>query len=247
VPPPLPIIEIPRFALDESAPLFPLLRSPVTAARPKTFEAMSHPYGFVLYRTKISAPKKGKLVLTQLHDYAIVYEGTRRIGVIDRRINEQNSLDVDLSGREPLQILVENMGRINYGPRMIDDDKGITEKVTLDGVDLTQWEMLRFGPERFNGLRTTRGSSPAPALFRGAFKLDALGDTFLDMRGWGKGYVWVNGNILGRYWSIGPQQTLYLPAPWLRRGENEVIVLDLEEAKGPRSLAGLKDHVWGNA
>jgi beta-galactosidase len=71
-----------------------------------------------------------------------------------------------------------------------------------------------------------------------------LGDTFLDMRGWGKGYVWVNGRILGRYWRIGPQQTLFLPGTWLRKGENDVIVLDLEEARGPRSLAGVKDPIW---
>ncbi|MBI4891850.1 MAG: beta-galactosidase [Acidobacteria bacterium] len=243
LPPALPLVEIPRFALNEQAPLFGLLRNPVRSEKPKTFESMSSSYGFVLYRTRLEGPRKGKLELKELRDYAIVFEGTRRLGAIDRRLN-QNSLEVDLSGRAPLQILVENMGRINFGPKIVDDYKGITESVTIDGQEQKGWEMLRFGPERIVGLQTRPGEPTAPALHRGTFQLDALGDTFLDMRGWGKGYVWVNGRILGRYWRIGPQQTLFLPAPWLRKGENEVIVLDLEDARGPRTLAGVKDPVW---
>jgi beta-galactosidase len=204
---------------------------------------MSHAYGFVLYRHRLDGPRKGTLTLTELRDYAVVFEGARRLGAIDRRLN-QTSLDVDLSGKAPLLILVENMGRINFGPKIVDDYKGITEKVTLDGQELTNWEMLRFGPERLIGLQAKTQDVPAPALHRGTFQLDKPADTFLDMRGWGKGYVWVNGQILGRYWRIGPQQTLFLPGPWLRKGENEVIVLDLEDARGPRTLAGLKNPVW---
>jgi beta-galactosidase len=81
-------------------------------------------------------------------------------------------------------------------------------------------------------------------LYRGSFSAAQPADTFLDLRGWGKGMVWVNGRCLGRYWKIGPQQTLYLPASWLRSGENQVIVLDLEEGPEARSLAGLKDPVY---
>lgn len=243
LPAPPSLIGIPRFPLNESVPLLQLLRNPLRSPKPKTFEAMSHPYGFVLYRTRLEGPRKGKLTLMELRDYAVVYEGTRRLGALDRRLNE-SSLDVDLSGKAPLQILVENMGRINFGPKIVDDYKGITESVTLDGQELTNWEMLRFGPERLVGLQAKAQEIPAPALHRGAFQLENPADTFLDMRGWGKGYVWVNGRILGRYWRIGPQQTLFLPGPWLRRGENEVVVLDLEDAKGPRSLAGLKDPLW---
>ena len=245
LPAPPSLIGIPRFPLNESVPLFQLLRNPLRSPKPKTFEAMSHPYGFVLYRTRLEVPRKGKLELKELRDYAVVYEGTRRLGTLDRRLNE-SSLEVDLSGKAPLQILVENMGRINFGPKIVNDYKGITESVTLDGQELTNWEMLRFGPERLVGLQANAQEIPAPALHRGAFQLENPADTFLDMRGWGKGYVWVNGRILGRYWRIGPQQTLFLPGPWLRRGENEVVVLDLEDAKGPRSLAGLTDPLWSN-
>lgn len=244
LPAPLPMAELPRFTLDESVSLFDVLHSPVRNSKPVNFEELDQPYGFVMYRTRVKGPVKGKLVLEELHDYAVVYEGTRRLGTIDRR-KQESTLEVELSGREPLQILVENMGRINFGPKIMGEFKGIVGKATLNGEELGDWEMRRFGPEKLIGLRAGKRATTAPALYRGTFRMDKLADTFLDMRGWGKGYVWVNGAILGRYWHVGPQQTLFLPAPWMRRGENEVVVLDLEDAKGPRTLAGVKDPVWG--
>ena len=83
----------------------------------------------------------------------------------------------------------------------------------------------------------------APALYRGTFHLDSVGDTFLDLRGWGKGLVWINGHNLGRYWRIGPQQTLFLPAPWLKQGANEAIVLDLMDGK-TRTLVSHTDPIY---
>ena len=65
-----------------------------------------------------------------------------------------------------------------------------------------------------------------PVLRRGHFLLEETGDTFLDMRPWGKGCVWINGHNIGRYWYIGPQQTLYVPAPWLRKGNNEIAIFE---------------------
>jgi beta-galactosidase len=96
------------------------------------------------------------------------------------------------------------------------------------------------------GLRFFNKPVAGPAFWRATFELPSTGDTFLDLRGWGKGYAWVNGRNLGRYWKIGPQQCLFLPGVWLKKGRNEIIVLDLEEG-GMRSIAGLKDPVWGNA
>ena len=82
-----------------------------------------------------------------------------------------------------------------------------------------------------------------PAFYRGNFTLNETGDTFLDMRGWGKGYVWINGQNLGRFWRIGPQQTLFLPAPWLKRGRNEIVILDLNGG-GVRAVRGLREPVY---
>ncbi len=88
-----------------------------------------------------------------------------------------------------------------------------------------------------------RRPASGPSLYRGAFHLDSVGDTFLDLRGWGKGLVWINGHNLGRYWSIGPQQSLFVPAPWLKQGANTAIVLDLMEGK-TRTLESRTDPVY---
>jgi beta-galactosidase len=87
--------------------------------------------------------------------------------------------------------------------------------------------MYKFPFDSVSSLRYNANSAAAPAVHRGAFKLSQVGDAFLDMRGWGKGIVFVNGRNLGRYWSIGPQQTLYLPGVWLKKGRNEIDVFEL--------------------
>jgi beta-galactosidase len=104
----------------------------------------------------------------------------------------------------------------------------------LDPAELSalQWRSSGAGPD----------ISPAAAFWRGAFELARPADTFLDVRTWGKGVVWVNGHCLGRFWSIGPTQTMYCPGPWLRPGRNEVIVLDLVGPSSPR-LAGLETPI----
>jgi beta-galactosidase len=244
LPEPLPMIEIPPFQLAESANLEPLLRDPVRSEQPQTMEAVGQSYGFILYRTKVAQATRGRLEITRVHDYAVVLQGSKRLGVLDRRL-KQTGLEVELAADAPLDILVENMGRTNFGPHMVDDRKGITERVTLAGKELSGWEIYRLPLTDLSALAFTPGHKAAPAFYRDSFDLDAVGDTFLDMRGWGKGNVWVNGHNLGRYWRIGPQQSSFVPAPWLKKGRNEVIVLDLEETS-QRSLAGRKEAVWGN-
>ena len=108
------------------------------------------------------------------------------------------------------------MGRTNFGPDMVGDRKGITERVTLAGTELAGWEIFRLPLTDLSALTFTSELKSAPAFHRGTFELETVGDTFLDMRGWGKGYVWVNGHNLGRYWRIGPQQSLFLPGAWIR-------------------------------
>jgi beta-galactosidase len=124
-----------------------------------------------------------------------------------------------------LEIWVENNGRINYGPFLTDNRQGITREVTLDGQALHNWEMYGFP---FSSLPTYKYSAKPvkgqPALYKGSFSLDEVKDTYLDMRGFGKGFVFLNGINLGKYWQTGPQQTLYVPACWLKKGTNEVVV-----------------------
>ena len=241
----LPVIEIPPFELKEAAGLADLLGEPVTSEQPQTMETLGQSYGFALYRNRVARAVKGLLEIDECRDYAVVLQGARRLGVLDRRLKQQ-SLEVQLEAGEPLDILVENMGRINYGPRFWDDRKGIVGQIRLAGTVLTGWENYTLPMTNLSALRFSDSHMSRPAFLRGLFELSSLGDTFLDMRGWGKGYVWVNGHNLGRYWKIGPQQCLFLPAPWLNEGINQVIVLDLETSDH-RTLRGVKDPIWSTS
>lgn len=242
LPAPLPSIEIPRFELNESAPFFHAAGAPVKSKMPKPMEDLGQSYGFVLYRTQIRNPLRGTLEIIELRDHAWIYQGTKRLGVLDRRI-KQNSLEVELVGGEPLDIIVENMGRINFGPRLPYNRQGITEKVTLDGQELAEWTIYSLPCADVSRLAFSHQSNAAPAFHRGTFVLKSPGDTFIDVREWGMGCVWVNGHNLGRYWNIGPQQSLYAPGCWLKRGRNEIIILDMEPGSN-RSVQGLKNPLY---
>ncbi|HXY39477.1 MAG TPA: glycoside hydrolase family 35 protein [Vicinamibacteria bacterium] len=242
-PAPLPVIEIPRFALTETAPLLSLLGEGVSSPRPLSFEELGQSYGFVLYRTQGRAASNARLTITEPRDFAVVLQDSRRLATIDRRLGE-TSATVSLAAGPPLDILVENGGRINFGPRLYEDRKGIVGKVTLDGTELTGWQMFRLPCEDLATLKFKAAPPHGPSFFRGHFELQRTGDTWIDTRGWTKGSVWVNGRNLGRHWRIGPQQTLFCPGVWLRQGTNEIVVLDLYDGAPDRTVAGVTDPVW---
>ena len=245
VPPSTPVIEIPKFALAESASIFDNLGEPVKAEKPLSFEDLDQGYGYVLYRTKVSGPVEASLKINQLRDYAVICVDGKRVAQLDRRHNQETA-EIKIAGASAiLDILVENGGRINYGGKLTDNRKGITESVMLGDRELTGWEMYKFPFDSVSALKfKPTPTSAAPAVHRGSFELSQLGDAFLDLRGWGKGIVFVNGHNLGRYWYIGPQQTLYLPGVWLKQGRNEVVVF--EQLKDDvASLAGIKSPVLG--
>jgi beta-galactosidase len=241
-PAPLPVIEIPAFQLTQSARMEDLLDHPIRSDVPKPMELVNQSYGFILYRWYVQRPTRGRLLIIHMSDYALVYQGDNKLAELDRRFG-QNAADVDLAPAQPLDILVENMGRINYGPHMVNDRKGITERVTLNGQELKGWEIYCLPLANLARLQFSPKPKRGPRFYRDIFQLESVGDTFLDMRGWGKGHVWVNGYHLGRFWKIGPQQTLFLPAPWLKTGTNEIIVFELE-AHGVQTVQGLKDHFY---
>jgi beta-galactosidase len=242
LPPALPMIQIPRFDLTDCARLDSLLGDPIYADAPKTMELVGQSSGFILYRWYPDRPTKGRLSITSMNDYALIFQGDSKLAELDRRF-KQNAADVDLAPAQPMDILIENMGRINYGPRMVDDRKGITERVTLDGRELKQWQIFPLPLDNLAKLQFSPRPKRGPRFYRASFQLASPGDTFLDMRGWGKGHVWVNGHHLGRYWKIGPQQTLFCPGPWLKAGANQIIVLELETT-GETSIQGLENPVY---
>jgi len=232
-----------KFTSQQS--LFHLLPAPVTNEKPLTFEALNQDYGFVLYRTTVKGGEKGLLKINQLRDYGLIFANGSKVGVLDRRY-KQDSLYITLpKGNVVLDILVENLGRINFGPFLLDNKKGITQSVMFNGKELKGWQMFSLPFNNTAGF-TPRGmqkiSEDQPVIRKGVFNISEIGDTYLDMQNWGKGCVWVNGHHLGRYWSVGPQQTIYVPAEWLKKGDNEVIVFELNKP-GPTVLKGISKPI----
>jgi beta-galactosidase len=146
-------------------------------------------------------------------------------------------------GMARLDILVENGGRVNFQKVLRTERKGITRSVTLDGRELLGWDVFHF-PMSTEPAPAPESNAPGgPAYYRGSFTIAKAADTFLDTRGWGKGAIWVNGHALGRFWDIGPQESQYMPAAWLKPGRNTVVVFDLMTPAVP-TLSGVPHPIW---
>ena len=239
----LPVVTIPVFPLSETASLFANLPEPRHDDVPGSMETYGQGRGATLYRTTLPAGTAGTLTVGAVHDFAWAFLDGKPLGVMDRRAGRYG-LDVPVrDGLARLDLLVYAMGRVNFGEGIL-DRKGLHAPVELDGRTIEGWEVfpLPLDDAMLADLRYGPAPAGGPAFWRGGFELDRVGDTFLDLRTWGKGVVWVNGRCLGRFWSIGPQQTLFVPGPWLRKGTNEVVVFDLLGPRSP-SLAGLPEPI----
>jgi len=238
-----PRIAIEPFTLDRCAPYTPLLGTAVRVERPRSMESFGQSFGSMLYRTSIRGPVNGTLSFGDVRDYAVVLLDGRPAGVLDRRTRERElALDVP-DGTHALEVFVESTGRINYGKTFGQDRKGLVGPITLAGRELLGWDVFCLPMDDLAGLRFDAAPVRGPAFFRGRFSLNALGDTYLDVRMLGKGSLWVNGHNAGRFWDIGPQYALYVPAAWLRMGLNEVVAFDLIE-RSERCLQGLRESLF---
>ena len=241
VPKPLPIISIPEVKFEEMAPLFRAGNTPkaIESHDALPVEQYNQGYGNILYTTTLPDLKAGAyLRISDMCDYAIVTIDGNPVGKLYRGNGYETTLQLknEVKAGAQLEIFIEVMGRINYS-KLIHDPKGITDKVevfTTDGKnDLTyklkDWKVYLYPYDLdYNDMSyipTAIGDQPA--YYRATFNLKKTGDTYLDMRTWGKGLVWVNGHCIGRFWEVGPQQTLYLPGCWLKKGKNEIVVLDI--------------------
>ncbi|QJE01895.1 beta-galactosidase [Massilia forsythiae] len=247
-----PVMTIAPFALTESAAVLANLPArTIRDASPRPLEAYDISRGLVSYRTTLPAGPAGTLEAARVRDLAWVFVDGRPVGTMDTR---QRRYKVELAARAApvtLEILLYTIARVNFG-REVHDRKGLHGPVTFTpkaaqpvAQAVEQWEIraIDFDADGvLPPLAFKRGRAAGPAFWRGGFEAGRGLDTFLDMSGWGQGIVWINGRCLGRYWSIGPTQTMYLPGPWIRRGRNEVVVLDLT---GPREarIAGLAEPV----
>lgn len=235
VPDSIPTISIPKFELDEIAILFDNLPEAKISKEIKSMEYFDQGWGSILYRTKLSkSDAKQTLVVTDANDWTQIYLNGTRIGTLNRLKGEKSISLPPVNDGDVLDILVEAMGRMNFG-KGIYDWKGITEKVEIISENgktlLENWEVFNI-PVDYAFAKNKQYKKQAntvqhPAYYKATFNLDKTGDTFLDMRTWSKGMVWVNGYAIGRYWEVGPQQALYIPGCWLKKGKNEVIILDM--------------------
>ncbi|MCF2659094.1 beta-galactosidase [Parabacteroides distasonis] len=248
VPSAIPTITIPAFQFTEVAPLFSNLPQPKQDEQIRTMEAYDQGFGSILYRTKLPRlDQPAVLHVNEAHDYAQVFVDGKYMGKLDRRNGEKQLTLPACPAGGTLDILVEAMGRINFG-RAIKDFKGITDRVELiidiDGrsfvSNLKQWEVFNledryenYQQMKFQPIAEAKATTGErlPGCYRATFQVKKPGDTFLNFETWGKGLVYVNGHGMGRIWEIGPQQTLYVPGCWLKAGENEVLVFDIV---GPR-------------
>ncbi len=239
-----PVMTVARFDLAQSAALFDNLPAPIQDTRPRNLEAYDQGHGCAVYKTTIPAGPAATLQVKDVRDFAWIFLDGKPVGSMDRRQQQDR---VQLPSRQQaarLDILVETVGHVNFGPE-VHDRKGLYAPVQLVAsgsatTELTGWQVYCLDLEKpmLGGLQWKTGKAAGPAFWRGTFNVDKAADTFLDVRSWGKGVVWINGHCLGRFWNIGPTQTMYVPGPWLKTQANEVIVLDLLGPEQP-VLAGL--------
>ncbi|MDB5277207.1 MAG: beta-galactosidase [Ferruginibacter sp.] len=230
VPPAIPVITIPSIKLTSSLDLeaYKSVVKPVVSDTPLSFEALNQGYGYVMYTKQFDQPVNGKLTIKGLRDFATVYVNGERKGVLNRYYNTY-SMDIHIPAKAKLEILVENMGRINYGSEINNNLKGIISPVMIDSATITGgWLMYRLPMDKMPVLAdgSCKSMKGQPTLYGATFTLNKTGDNFLDMHKWGKGIVFINGHNLGRYWSVGPQQTLYVPGVWLKKGSNKVVIFE---------------------
>ena len=246
VPKPMPVIEVPAFKFTEYAPLFDNLPKPVRTEKIQTMEEFDQGWGSMIYTTTLPELKgQSKLTIKEGHDYLQVFIDGKYVGALDRRMGEKEMLLPSCRKGARMDILVEAMGRINFG-RAIKDFKGINSDVMLtiqlEGNDFTgslrNWDNYlipdvyedylkkNYKPLSTTKIRDDKGQR-VPGFYKASFNLKKTGDTFLNFEHFGKGLVYVNGHGMGRIWEVGPQQTLYIPGCWLNKGENEVVVFDV--------------------
>lgn len=244
VPADSPVIEIPTILLREHQPLLSTLPDQPThvAERPATMEELGQAYGYVLYRKQFPAGIHGTLELRDARDYTIVMANGRTVArsFVGYGL-DSNRIELNESGPVTLDLLVYNLGRISVITDARTQDrarKGLDGGAFLDDLELTGWEMYSLPYP--SGARVTPSPAPheGPTFYRGTFTLNERGGSFLDLRNWQFGVVWVNGHNLGRFWDRGALRSLFVPQHWLKQGENEIVVLELHDAPEKPEISG---------
>ncbi len=247
-PPPaaLPVTSLPAVQLTGATAIWNDLPQPLTSEQIQSMEEVGQSYGYILYRTSIEHAQHGDLRLEDLHSYAQIYLDGVLAGTLDRRL-DQSSLPLNIThDKTRLDILVENTGRVNFGRQIQKERAGITHQVTFAGNAVTGWSIYPLPMLGVDSFNYAPGKCTGACFYHASFNVDEPADTFLDTRSLGKGEIWLNGRPLGRFWNVGPQATLYVPAPWLKKGANQIVVFDLNGESG-RALPFLAHSILDGA
>ncbi len=234
-PPPPPILaqSLSPVQFTSSASMWEILPQPINSPQILSMEDVGQSYGYILYRTNVAHAQSGDLRIDELRSYAQIYLDGALAGTLDRRLN-QSTLPIRITHENTrLDILVENTGRVNFGPEFPHERAGITHAVTLANQPLTNWQIYPLPMQNVSSLAYKSKPCAGACLYQATVKVGEPADTIIDTRALGKGQIFVNGQPLGRFWNIGPQGTLYLPGPWLKKGENELVIFDLESKRNP--------------
>ena len=248
---PIPEVELPapikkkkygEIKFTHSAKLFDnldMLSKPVESVMPLTMEKLDQGYGFVLYISQVRGPRdEQKIRLQDVHDRGYIYKNREFVGVQYRNDNgPQNSVSIEAEGAE-LAVLVENMGRVNYGAKL-KDAKGITQGIGFGNNFVYHWKNYPLPLNDISGVDFKEGVEPfdgTPVFLKAELEVDEKCDTFIKLPTFKKGIIIINNKVLSRYWEVGPQRSAYIPAPFLKEGKNEIVVMELEGFENPVCL-----------
>ncbi len=231
--PPSRLISIDAMNCTEWAPLFENLPKPHTSQHPLTMEQCGVGYGALLYEAPLPALKGGEMLsIDNVHDYAQIFIGDSLLAATSRSNNNEIVMPALPEGTI-MRILVDAMGRASDAPGY-KDFKGVIGDVRIsmkngDNYCLSNWKQYPL-PSKYSNIAAATykplSKMGIPGYFRHTFNLSEIGDTYLSLLTWGRGEVYINGQSLGRFWSIGPQKALYMPACWLKEKDNELIIVD---------------------
>ena len=207
------------------------LSTPVSNSFPQSMEQLGQNYGYILYHSTLHTENRiDKIRLWEANDRANIFINKKPVKILyDRELLEEQDLNIAFEQNSDFDILVENMGRVNFGPRMEHQRKGIAQCVQLDGHMHNHWLQYTLPLDNIEKVDFTKEYEKGlPGFYRFTLTVNEPADTFLAFDGWGKGCIFVNGFHIGRFWEIGPQKRLYIPAPLLKNGQNEIIVFETD-------------------
>lgn len=246
IPEPIPIITFEECNMTIYASIWENLSHKYKQTQPKPMEYFDQSSGLIIYRNKLgNGPLNGALKVRELHDIGSIYVDDILVGTIDRMVDPLKEIEIsNATNNSVLEILVMAMGRINFGSDML-DNKGITNYVTLGEIRLMQWDIFSIDLnekyiKNLAPLKENKNKGKPGLFYKGNFNVEIIGDTYVDLSKYQMGVIWVNGYNLGRFWSSkGPQKNLYCPGAYLKKGDNEVLILDLYQLE-EKSIQGLE-------